>query len=213
MAPLVLCYHAVSSTWDHRLSIRPELLLRQVRLLSRFRRVHVTFDDAFRSATTVFPELQRLGFPITVFVCTGLARTGAPLTIPELAGDDPEALATMSWDELRSLAERGVEIQSHGVSHAHLMRLSDEELRAELLDSKAEIEDQLGRPCSELAFPYGEHDERVREAAQTAGYARAFALRDAPKDDPWAKRRLDLYRRHTPARALLLTTPLHRFAA
>jgi peptidoglycan/xylan/chitin deacetylase (PgdA/CDA1 family) len=213
MASLVLCYHAVSPTWEHRLSIHPELLLRQVRMLSRFRRVHITFDDAFRSAANVFGELQQLGLPITVFVCTGFARDGAPLAISELAGDDPRELATMTWDELRSLADRGVGIQSHGVSHAHLTRLSDAELRAELADSKAELEAELHRSSDELAYPYGEHDERVRAAARAAGYSRAFALWDVPKNDPYAMRRLDLYRRHTPVRALLMTTPLHRVAA
>ena len=213
MAPLVLCYHAVSPTWEHRLSIQPEVLLRQVRLLSRFRRVHITFDDAFRSAVGVFPKLRELALPITVFVCTACARDGAPLSIPELAGDDPEELRTMTWDELRALAERGIVIASHGVSHAHLTRLSDTELRGELADSKAELEDELRRPCDELAYPYGEHDARVRGAARACGYGRAFALWDAPKGDSFAERRLDLYRRHTPTRALLMTTPLHRFAA
>ena len=177
MAPLVLCYHAVSSTWEHRLSIHPQLLVRQVRALSRFRRLRISFDDAFRNAATVFPDLERLGFPITVFICTALARNGTPLSIPELAGDDPDELATMGWDELRSLADRGIGIQSHGVSHAHLTQVSDDELRAELVDSKAEIED---------AFP-------LRIGGIRLGV-------------------LDLYRRHTPARALLMTTPLHRFA-
>lgn len=213
MAPLVLCYHAVSPSWEHRLSIHPELLLRQVRTLSRFWRLRISFDDGFRSAATVFPELQGLGLPITIFVCTALARDGSPLSIPELAGDDPDELATMDWDELRALADRGIEIQSHGRSHAHLTHLSDEELRAELVDSRVEIEDRIRRPCEELAYPYGEQDERVRDAARAAGYARAFALWDVPKDDQYAKRRLDLYRRHTPARALLRSTPLHRFAA
>jgi peptidoglycan/xylan/chitin deacetylase (PgdA/CDA1 family) len=203
----------VSPTWEHRLSIDPQLLVRQVRALSRLRRVRVTFDDAFRSIAGALPELDRLGLPVTVFVCTALAGDGAPLEIPELAGDDPEELATMSWDELRAVAERGVAIGSHGRTHGHLPTLSDQELRRELVDSKAEIEAELGRQCSELAYPYGEHDKRVRAATRAAGYARAFALWDAPKDDPYAAPRLDLYRRHTPARAVLMTTPLHRFAA
>src|SRR6266576_3382374 len=143
---LVLCYHAVSPTWEHRLSIQPDLLLRQVRALSRFRTVHATFDDAFRSAATVFPSLERLGVSIQIFVCTRYARAGAPLSIPELAGDDPVQLATMSWDELREHADRGVRIGSHAVSHPHLTRLSDAELQGELLDSKGEIEAELGRP-------------------------------------------------------------------
>jgi peptidoglycan/xylan/chitin deacetylase (PgdA/CDA1 family) len=211
--PLVLCYHAVSETWEHRLSIEPGLLLRQVRALSRFRRVRVTFDDAYRSSASVFAGLRRLGAPITVFVCTSLARLGSPIAIPELAGDDPVELSTMDWDELRSHRDNGVEIGSHGVSHAHLSRLSDDELRAELVESKAEIEAELGCSCAEFAYPYGEHDRRVRAAVEAAGYQRAFALWDGVRGDPYAERRLDLYRRHTPVRALLMTTPLHRFAA
>jgi peptidoglycan/xylan/chitin deacetylase (PgdA/CDA1 family) len=198
--PLVLCYHAVSPTWDHRLSLDPELLLRQVRALSRFWTVHATFDDAFRSPARVFPALDKLGVTIQIFVCTGFARDGAPLRIPELEGEDPEELASMAWDELRGHAARGIAIGSHTVSHAHLTRLSDAELRHELTDSKAELESELGRPCTELAYPYGEHDARVRAAARAAGYRRAYAL-GSLRADPYAWPRVDLYRRHTPLRA------------
>jgi peptidoglycan/xylan/chitin deacetylase (PgdA/CDA1 family) len=164
--------------------------------------VRASFDDAFRSSASVFPALERLGVPTQIFVCSGYARDGAPLTIPELAGDDPAELATMTWDELRAHAERGVAIGSHGVSHAHLTRLSDDEVRRELTDSKQQVEDELGRPCLELAYPYGEHDERVRTAARAAGYERAYGLRERGQD-PYASPRLDLYRRHSPVRALL----------
>jgi peptidoglycan/xylan/chitin deacetylase (PgdA/CDA1 family) len=202
MRPLVLCYHAVSPTWEHRLAIQPDLLLRQIRALSRFRPVHATFDDAFRSASSIFPALRLLGVPIQIFVCTSYARTGAPLTLPELAGDDPEQLATMDWDALLEHAQRGVAIGSHAVSHPHLTRLSADELRRELNESKEEIEDRLGRPCEDLAYPYGEHDERVRAAARAAGYGRAYALRGS-RSDPYAAPRVDLYRRHTVPRTLL----------
>jgi peptidoglycan/xylan/chitin deacetylase (PgdA/CDA1 family) len=199
--PLVLCYHAVSPSWEHRLCIHPDLLLRQVRALSRFRQVHATFDDAFRSAATVFPALERLGVPVQIFVCTRYALVGAPLTIPELAGDEPEQLATMSWDELREHAARGIAIGSHAVSHPHLTSLSDDELHRELNESKQEIEDRLARPCEDLAYPYGEHDARVRTAARVAGYRRAYALRGS-RSDAYAAPRLDLYRRHTVPRTL-----------
>jgi peptidoglycan/xylan/chitin deacetylase (PgdA/CDA1 family) len=202
MRPLVLCYHAVSPTWEHRLAIQPDLLLRQIRALSRFRPVHATFDDAFRSAPSIFPALELLGVPIQIFVCTSYARTGAPLTLPELAGDDPEQLATMDWDELLEHAQRGVAIGSHAVSHPHLTRLPADDLRRELNESKEEIEDRLGRPCEDLAYPYGEHDARVRAAARTAGYGRAYALRGS-RSDPYAAPRVDLYRRHTVPRTIL----------
>ena len=132
---------------------------------------------------------------MTIFVCSGYARDGASLTIPELAGDDPHQLATMTWDDLRAHAERGVRIESHGVSHAHLPALGDDELRRELRDAKQEIEDELAVRCTELAYPYGEHDDRVRAAARSAGYERAFALWRRTSRDPYSSPRLDLYRR------------------
>lgn len=197
MGDAVLCYHAVSPTWEHRLSVTPDLLLRQVRLLKRIRRVRASFDDAFRSAASVFPALQRMGVPVQVFVCTANARDGAPLSIPELAGDDPQQLATLRWEELRN-----VDVGSHGVTHAHLTRLSDEELRRELVESKQQIEDELGRACPDFAYPYGEHDERVRAAVRAAGYERAYGLVGDGRER-YALRRLDLYRRHSPFGALL----------
>ena len=184
------------------MAIDPDLLLRQVRLLRRVRRVRASFDDAFRSAATVFPELQRAGVPIQIFVCTRYAQDGAALTIPEFEGDDEEQLATMTWDDLSAHAEGGVTISSHGVSHAHLTRLSDDELRRELVESKGELEDRLGRPCTDFAYPYGEHDERVRRFVRAAGYERAFGL-TGDGGDAYALRRVDLYRRHSPFRSLL----------
>ena len=76
MRPLVLCYHAVSNTWHHRLSVAPAALEEHVRLLRRrgYRPVsaveaatgtgkllHVTFDDAFASVRTALPVLERTG--------------------------------------------------------------------------------------------------------------------------------------------------------
>ena len=173
-----------------------------MRLLARLRRVRASFDDAFRSAGSVFPRLEGMGVPVQIFVCSGYARDGGPLTIPELAADDPDRLATMTWDDLRSHAERGVRVGSHSVTHPHLTRLGNDELRREVTESKQQIEDELGRPCPDFAYPYGEHDERVRAATRAAGYERAYGLRERGRDR-FALRRVDLYRRHTPVRSLL----------
>jgi peptidoglycan/xylan/chitin deacetylase (PgdA/CDA1 family) len=178
------------------------LLLRQARALSRFRRVHATFDDAFRSAATIFPALRDLGVTLQLFVCTGYTREGKPLMIPELAGDDARELATMPWDEVRAHADDGVLVGSHAVTHPHLPALGDDELRRELRESKAEIEDELRRACPDFAYPYGEHDARVREAVRAAGYERAYALRTW-RSDPYALPRVDLYRRHSIPKTLL----------
>jgi peptidoglycan/xylan/chitin deacetylase (PgdA/CDA1 family) len=145
---LVLCYHAISDTWHDWLGLPRADFSRQLGLFAPF----------FRSGT--------------------LAEDGRPLTIPELSGEryDAEALATLTWDELRGLAGRNVEIGSHTITHAHLPQLGDAELDRELSESRERIADELGRPCRFLAYPYGEQDERVREAARRAGYEAAFGL-------------------------------------
>lgn len=223
--PLVLCYHAVSDTWEHALSVTPRALERQLRamLLRRFRPasaervvdergrfLHVTFDDAFASVTRALPVLERLGVPATVFACTAYADDGRPLAVAELAADaarQPEELATLTWDGLRALAERGIGIGSHTSSHAHLRALSDAELSSELAGSRERLEAELGRPCSLLAYPYGEEDERVRGAARTAGFTAAFGLpgRVLPPDR-YSLPRVGIYRRDSLWRATLKTT-------
>src|SRR5712692_9710509 len=112
--PLVLCYHAVSDGWPHRLSVPLADLERQLGSLlahgyrpasahdvfaGRGKLLHVTFDDAFVSVRNALPALERLGVRATVFVCSGFAAGGRPLRIPELAGEAderPDELRTMT---------------------------------------------------------------------------------------------------------------------
>src|SRR5262249_56374746 len=71
-----LCYHAVSPTWDHRLSLTPELFRRQLRAMRLLGPVHVTFDDAYRNIESTVNDLVKQGIPVTIFVCTGYADRG-----------------------------------------------------------------------------------------------------------------------------------------
>jgi peptidoglycan/xylan/chitin deacetylase (PgdA/CDA1 family) len=224
--PLVLCYHAVSDHWEHKLAVRTLAFERQLRsllrrrfrpatatqaLAGRGRLLHVTFDDAFTSvARNAAPVLERIGVPATVFAAADFAADGRPLDVPELADEaraHPGHLATMRWDELRGLAQRGFEIGSHTVSHAHLRELGDEELRRELRDSRERCEAELERPCRLLAYPFGEHDLRVQAAVRHAGYEAAFALRaGTSRTNPFAQPRVDFYRGDSLARATVKTS-------
>jgi peptidoglycan/xylan/chitin deacetylase (PgdA/CDA1 family) len=230
--PLVLCYHGVSDDWSHRLVVRTDTFERQVRSLlrrgfrpaaagevveRRGRLVHVTFDDAYRNITGALSILERLGMPATVFAASAYAETGRPLDIPELVADaaaHPEHMATLDWDELRALAERGVGIGSHTVSHAHLTRLSESELERELRDSRTRFEDELGRPCRFLAYPYGEHDAHVHAAVARAGYEAAFSLGPGSSyANRFALPRIDLYPRDSLLRTTLKTSFVKRPAS
>jgi peptidoglycan/xylan/chitin deacetylase (PgdA/CDA1 family) len=227
--PLVLCYHAAAATWDHHLSVPPRALERQLRLLiaQRYRAVpaaelvagggrllHVTFDDAFRSVLDALPVIERLGVPATVFACAGLADGGQAFPIAKLPDDTRIAasdLRTLSWDGLRALVERGHEVGSHTVSHPHLTRISDLELTRELRESREHLESELGRRCRFLAYPYGDHDRRVRVAAREAGYEAAFALPGRARPfDPFGIPRVGIWRKDGLVRFMLKTSAARR---
>jgi peptidoglycan/xylan/chitin deacetylase (PgdA/CDA1 family) len=227
--PVVLCYHAVSERWEDELAVRPETLVRQIELLlgrghraasasevavGRGRLLHVTFDDAFRGIVDVVPALERLGVPATVFACSGLAEGGLAFCAFDRAHAVPpsdDELRTQDWDGLRALAERGVEIGSHTVSHPHLTELAESELDRELRESRERVESELGRPCRFLAFPYGEHDARVRAATQRAGYEAAFALPGTSKPfDRFGIPRIGVWRKDGWTRFTLKTSAARR---
>jgi len=170
----------------------------------RGRLLHVTFDDAFRSAEHVLPALEARGVAVTIFVCPRFADAGAPLTVPELAREPRDELLTMSWDRIQELAARGVGVESHSLSHRHLPELGDDELDRELGEAKQALEERLRRRCRFLAYPFGDHDERVRRAAERAGYEAAFAVEGA-RGDRFALPRVAIYRGEGPVRVAAKT--------
>jgi peptidoglycan/xylan/chitin deacetylase (PgdA/CDA1 family) len=99
-------------------------------------------------------------------------------------GVDPSAVARelcLSWDELRSFAaEPLVTIGAHSVSHCMLAKSPPEHARAELEESRARIEAEIGRPVRHLAYPYGDRDAangREFEMAHALGFATAGTTR------------------------------------
>jgi peptidoglycan/xylan/chitin deacetylase (PgdA/CDA1 family) len=219
---LVLYYHALSRGWNDPLAVRPTAFARQIAFFARGRRggtaleavshshgvLQVTFDDAYASVLAAVPVLEQRRIHATVFACAAYG-DGRPLEVPELSGTrfSELGLRTLSWEQLRELADRGIEIGSHAKTHPHLTRLGDHELRTELVDAKREIEDQIGRACRVLAYPFGETDDRVRAAARQAGYLAAFGSPGTP-GDPFDFPRLGVYRRDTLVRTYLKSTRL-----
>jgi peptidoglycan/xylan/chitin deacetylase (PgdA/CDA1 family) len=196
MRPLVLAYHAVEDRVDpdadpERLVTAAPHLESHVRLLRRLRyrlaaagdllvrpgsgrTAVLTFDDGWRSSLTVAaPLLERLGLRATFFLCPGLFGT----RIAVVGGD---AGLLLSADEARELHEAGMELGSHTLSHPDLRLLGDDEVRAELTESKEAIEDLTGERCRLFAYPHGLHDARVEAAVARAGYELAFAWAPGP---------------------------------
>lgn len=198
LVPTVLCYHALSPTWDADLSTTPERFERQIRLLLRRgyrfttfteaveargpgKVAVITFDDAFRSVFELaLPILQRLGAPATLFVPTDYIDADGRLRWAGidhwLGGPFGRELTPMSWAEIRTLAAYGWEIGSHTGSHPHLTQIDDDALASELVRSKDACEEHLQAQCTSVAYPFGDVDGRVSRGAAGAGYRTGAAL-------------------------------------
>jgi peptidoglycan/xylan/chitin deacetylase (PgdA/CDA1 family) len=195
---LVLCYHGISERWPADLATRPRDLEQHVALLAKRgyrgvtfheavvspppgRAVAITFDDAYRSVIeSGLPILSAAGFTGTVFTPTAFVGSDRPMAWAGievwLDGEHADELIPMSWEELDRLAQAGWEIGSHTRSHPHLTDLDAAGLDEELAGSKRDIERRLEGPCRSLAYPYGDHDRGVAEAARRAGYDAAATL-------------------------------------
>ncbi len=195
---LVLGYHAVSADWPASLAVRPDVLDEHLTLLVRRgyrggrlsdivaglgpeRALAVTFDDAYVSTLErAAPILARHGLPGTVYVPTDWPGRPGPMRWPGIDRWEAEGyggeLRCLSWDQLRELDAMGWEIGAHTCSHPHLTRVDDAQLQRELIDSKALVEDEIGKRCRSLAYPYGDADARVARAAGAAGFENAVTL-------------------------------------
>jgi peptidoglycan/xylan/chitin deacetylase (PgdA/CDA1 family) len=149
--------------------------------------VVITIDDGWRSTyTEAFPELQKRKFPFTVFI------------YPKIIGQTSNAL---TWAQIREMAEAGVDIQSHSLSHPYLTRrrhvdFGDDAyaqwLQRELTESKRLLERETGKKVEFLAYPYGDYDSKLAKFVAKAGYSAALTCdfgRVRPGSDPLRMRR------------------------
>ena len=87
----------------------------------------------------------------------------------------------LSWAELRSFAaDPLVTIGAHTITHCNLAKQSEATAEFELATSRARIEEELQRPVTHLAYPYGDRiaaGRREFALAKAAGFKTAVTTR------------------------------------
>jgi peptidoglycan/xylan/chitin deacetylase (PgdA/CDA1 family) len=147
------------------------------------RAVVLTFDDGYDNFYEyAAPELSRRGFPSVVFLLSEKIGRNADW----LAKDGLDPAPLMGRKRIEELTGAGVEFASHGRTHRRLSRLAPEEIREEIVRSKAELEDLLQAPVRHFCYPYGDYNAVALEAVREAGYDSALTCirgRATPSDD------------------------------
>ncbi len=186
----ILCYHSVGTPEWGINDVSPARFRRQLESaldagytfvpagqLSRYptngeRCLAVTFDDGLRSvATNGAPILAELGIPLTVFIVSAWAEGKHELG-PELF---------LNWREIEELAQTGVTIGSHSVTHPDFARLDARAAAWELVESREMIRRRTGIDVDEFSIPFGlakNWSTVAGEAAREAGYTRVYAQAD-----------------------------------
>jgi peptidoglycan/xylan/chitin deacetylase (PgdA/CDA1 family) len=126
----------------------------------------ITFDDGragcFNYARTI---LSDLGIRACFYICPGF-----------IDGNPPQHECYsrfMDWSQVRALAEEGHLIGSHSMTHCKMGEMSPDLLRAELDNSREEIDRHLRLPesrCRHFALPYGDGVLAVKDLAEECDY-------------------------------------------
>lgn len=134
--------------------------------------VALTFDDGIASVARIAaPLLAERRLPATVFCVAGHlgAVSDWPSALPRAR---PFRLAEPK--ELSALAQQGLEIGCHGLTHAPLDSSSKHLLIRELVGAKELLEQTVDAPITALAYPYGAMPSAPGRALVEAEYGSAW---------------------------------------
>jgi glycosyltransferase involved in cell wall biosynthesis/peptidoglycan/xylan/chitin deacetylase (PgdA/CDA1 family) len=152
-----------------------------------------TFDDCYSDLPEAVAVLQAEGFGAVAFAVSGLL--GGDNVWDRVHGGP--ALGLLDAEGLRRLRDQGVEIGGHSRTHPQLPTLPPRAVEAEVRGCVADLEAAGLEPVRFFAFPYGEHDERVRKAVSDAGFIGGFAIDPGVMDagtDPMRIPRVEIRR-------------------
>lgn len=143
--------------------------------------------------------------------------------LPEALGvsipQEKFANVMLNWEQIQEMRSANIEFGAHTVNHPILTRVSLNEARQEMIQSKKKIEKELNQPVTSLAYPNGtkaDFNLEIAEIAKQSGFATAFTLLSGPtslssvKRSPYTIRRIFLSNRHTMPHFSILLSPLNR---
>ena len=154
------------------------------------RSVVITIDDGYVDNDTVArPILERLGLTAIVFLITGHQGRNPGATDPVLA-PRPVFDLTRARDMLGA-----IQFGAHTRTHPDLTTLEPAAIREQALGSKEDLEQVLGVPVTNFAYPFGEVSPGARDAVERCGFWSACGVtpgHNRPATDSFDLRRIEV---------------------
>lgn len=132
--------------------------------------VAITFDDGFTNVyQNAMPVLDEFGFTATNFFVSN--QIGGSNEWDQPLGVLPASC--MDIDQVKQWLSAGHEVGAHTMDHVHLSQLSEQQAFEQLSLCKETLQAITGDVVDSFAYPYGDHNDKVRELVRQAGYTAA----------------------------------------
>jgi len=119
----------------------------------------ITFDDGYLSDYyLVYPILKQKNIRATFFIN------------PSTVGSDGH----VSWDMVREMKEHGMCIESHSYSHPDMTKITLDNAKQELINSKKAIAKEIKVDVFYFSFPFGFYSKKLVDLAIDCGYQKCF---------------------------------------
>lgn len=129
--------------------------------------VGITFDDGYQNNLLhALPILRKYGFSATCYAVSGMIG-GQNSWDKDLGVMQKPLMTKHEWLEW---AHAGMDIGSHTRTHADLTQLNENDAFDQIVNSKNELEAQLGSEVRHFCFPYGRYCSAHAEMVKQAGY-------------------------------------------
>ena len=125
--------------------------------------VIITFDDGYKdNYENAYPILKKYNLKGTIFVITDYVSL-----YPNY----------ITWDEAKEMQKSGViNLESHTMDHFNLLKISKNDARLQLANSKYWLEAHLKKPVTFLACPEGDYNEDLKNMLKELKYEGGFTV-------------------------------------
>jgi peptidoglycan/xylan/chitin deacetylase (PgdA/CDA1 family) len=106
----------------------------------------------------------------------------------------------LSWKEVKEMDKAGVTFGAHSVNHSILINMPLEQSKNEIVQSKQDIEEKLGKEVTAFSYPNGNFNAEIVELVRKSGFTCAVSYVPgmlpkliSPKDDVYCLARIGTY--------------------